>query len=181
MPSQTVIRMPSLVRQSGNMNIQRAPIPGSQTNTFAINALIRNVSGDAKVAVTSAALANQIWGQAAGKTPLTADRPPVVIPAHPSVANPVWAFDLSNDAEIDINGGVANGTDVTIGAALGTAPVVGTGYNMLVPTTGTYAGIPFLDTATVTFPAFIVTAIVDPVTDYNPRVRVKVNPAALQP
>lgn len=179
MATQATIQMPILNRQTNNMNIQRGPMPAKQTDTFLLGALVKNVSGEIQVAATAD---TAIWGLAAGKTPLTADKPPTVIPAHPTVANPVWAFDLSNGAELIMNVGAISANALVVGASAKTTADVtlGTAYGLGVATSGTYAGYPVVDPTNTTQDMFVVLEKIDPSTVYNGRVRVRVLEAALQ-
>jgi hypothetical protein len=179
MATQQFVTQPRLTRQNGNMNIQRGPMPSDQTAVFKIGALTKIVSGLVVVSVTADTI---IWGQAAGKTPLTADKPPVVIPAHPTVANPAWVFDLSNGAELIMNVGAISGTALVIGASakLTSDVTIGAQYGLAVPTTGTYAGVCVLDPTNTTQKLFTVVALIDDNTYYNGRVRVRVLDTAIQ-
>lgn len=177
MAIQSTILMPRLREEIGtNLDVMRPVIPASATNTFLQNALVKNVSGELKVCVTAETL---VWGQAPCPSFPSGTRPPTSM-----FGNSVWAWDLSK-AQLEINTGKANGTDVTIGTSTTNSPgavTVGTAYGILVPTTGTYAGVPFLDPTNTTNLVFRVAGFkpgVDP-TDYNGRLFVTLVPAALQ-
>ncbi len=175
MATQAFIYVPKLVRQKENMNIQRAPITDG-SNSFLAGALVK---------ISSAALATlatadvTIYGQTPDASHAATDKPPTAL-----YGEMHYPWDLGLGAELEINVGAANGSDVTIGASAKTPGdvAVGTSYGILVPTTGAYAGVPFLDPTNTTNLIFKVVAFVDGVgsTDYNGRVRVTIVPTTIQ-
>jgi hypothetical protein len=169
--------MPSLIQERGtNMDVQRSPIPADSGQAFKIGALVKNVSGEAVVCVTAETL---VWGQTPTDAFADGTRPPTSL-----YNNLVYAFDLQN-AVLEINTGKANGTDVTLGTSTTNsagACTIGTSYGILVPTTGTYAGVPFLDPTNTTNDVFTVTGYIagQDNDDYNSRLYAKLVAAAIQ-
>lgn len=176
MATQATIHMPTLLQEQGtNMNVQRAPIPAAAAQTFKIGALVKAVSGEAVILATDNTV---IWGQTPTNAFADGTRPPTSL-----YNDNVYAFDLRN-AILEINTGTPTGTDVVIGASAQTAAdcTIGTAYAICVPTTGDYAGVPFLDPSDTGNDLFIVTGFIagQDNDDYNSRVYAKIVPAALQ-
>jgi hypothetical protein len=80
-----------------------------------------------------------------------------------------WPFSIAG-LQFLINIGHLNGTDVHVGAAGGAKQLsdvaIGTSYGVAVPTTGTYAGIPFLDPTNTT--QLLLTVVDKPTVFINP-------------
>lgn len=170
------IFMPDLTRQLGNMNVQKPPVSDG-ANSFLAYALVYITAGALAVVPTAGVLC---YGQTPDKSHTATEGQPDA----PFGQNH-YPFD-PRLAEFEINIGHADGTDVHVGAA-GSAKQrsdvsIGTKYGILTPTTGTYAGVNFLDPTNTTDDFFEVVGFVDgtAATDYNPRVRAKLIEAVIQ-
>lgn len=174
MATQAQITMPSPFRNSENMAKQRSK-QSDGGNTFIAGAFVKLATG---VLATLATGDVVIYGQTPDKSHLSTDRPPDAL-----YGENHWPFDLAG-VQFDINVGHANGTDVTIGASAKTPADVtlGSQYGILVPTTGVYAGVPFLDPTNTSTKLFRVISKVDGVaeTDQNGKVRAQLIGSVIQ-
>lgn len=161
---------PEFVSVEGNNFIQRQ-VQTNSTNSFAARTLVYLYSGALKAVGTAGVL---IYGQTPDISHASTEYPPQAF-----FGQNHYVFDpKSVTCEINI-GSVANTTDVTQGQA-GSAPqpsslTIGSSYGIYVPSTGTYAGVQFLDPTNTSNLLFEYLGLPDSTqpTDYNGRVRVK--------
>lgn len=174
MARQAPILQPEMVRTAGNMFYQK-PIAPDSTNTFKAGTLVYLVAGVLTLVPTDGVL---VYGQTPDISHAATEIPPqALFGENHYVFSPL-------ESEIEINLGTLSGTAIVIGASAAKPAdvVVGTQYGIAVPTTGTYAGIQFLDPTEVTALLFQVVGIPDGVLtdDQNGRVRVKIIPSKIQ-
>lgn len=174
MAIQAPILMPELVRQWGNMNVQK-PIVGDSTNTFKARALLTITAGVLVLIATDGVL---IYGQTPDKSHAATEIPPdAFFGENHYVFSPL-------DAEFEINVGALSSTAIVVGpsAAKPGDVVIGGQYAIATPTTGDWAGYQFLDPTDTTNKLFQVVGKVDGVndSDQNGRVRVKIVPVCIQ-
>lgn len=177
MARDAAILMPDLVRQFGNMFVQKAVAPDS-TNTFKAGALVTLTAGALVLVATDGVLC---YGITPDKSHAATDGvPEAMFGENHYVFSPL-------DAEIEINIGHLSGTAIVAGAANSAKTpadvVLGGEYAIATPTTGTWAGFQFLDPTDTTNKMFRVVGFVDGVLtdDANGRVRVKLIPSTIQP
>lgn len=174
MARQAPILQPELVRISGNM-FQQKPVAPDSTNTFKAGTLVYLVAGVLTLIPSDGVL---IYGQTPDISHGSTEIPPqALFGENHYVFSPL-------DGEIEINVGVVSAGALVIGssAAKPSDVTIGTQYGIALATSGTYAGIQFLDPTEVTALLFQVTSMVDGVLsdDYNGRVRVKIIPSKIQ-
>ncbi len=177
MPDSPILR-PDLVRQFGNMFVQR-PIAPDSSNTFAAFSLVYLVSGVLTLVATDGVL---VYGLTPDASKAATDTvPQAFFGENHYVFSPV-------DAEFEINVGHLSGTALVVGAASSAKTpadvVLGAEYGIATPTTGTYAGYQVLDPTETTATLFRVVGFVDGIgatsTYANGRVRVKIIPSKIQ-
>jgi len=174
-----------LVRQFGNMNVQKPPVPDAG-NTFIKGALVYIVAGALAAIPSDGVLC---YGQTPDKSHTATELPPDILPRPVGEGELHYPFSPL-DAEFEINLAVVTAGAPVIGATAQTlaAVVVGGQYGITIATTGQYAGLQFLDPTEVTALLFQVVAIdvkapdgqTQASDDYNPRVRVKIIPSKIQ-
>lgn len=171
----TPIKTPQLVRQNGNLNIQKAGVSNS-TNTFLAGSFVQLSSGVLQAVPTSSATASTklVHGWVGEASTSATDIPPVAF-----FGAKHYPFDVTNvEFEINITDG---STNVGASGPTQSAVTVGSSYGMVRPTSGDYTGVQMLNSAETTNVVFVVTSLGDGAsTDTNPRVRVKILPAAIQ-
>lgn len=171
--------MPNLVRQFGNMNVQRPPVSDGG-NTFKANALVKLASGALALVATDDVVC---YGQTPDKSHASTDTVPETLPRGPGEGENHYVFSPL-DAEFEINLGSLSGTAIVTGASAAKPAdvVIGGVYGIATPTTGTWAGFQFLDPTETTATLFQVVGFVDGVLsdDQNGRVRVKIIPSKIQ-
>ena len=153
-------------------------------NTFPAKSIVVYTGGYLAAIATQAVLA-------CGISPDASHAAGVVSVPDALKADRHWPFDLTG-AQLLINIAHPNGTDIYVGAAQSAKQLsdatIGTSYGVVVPTTGTYAGIPCLDVTNTTQLLFKVIdkpLQLDPLTKqtsttYNAQVLVEVLPACIQ-
>jgi hypothetical protein len=192
MPRQTPISQPKLVRQSGNLNTQKPPISNS-TNKILAGDLVYITGGALARVPTDGVLA---YGFSPGAAVATTATPPESLPMGVGSAGQLYPFDLSDQAEIEINIGSLSANAVA--SAVASDVTIGTAYGVCIPTSGTLGrtltnqgttlGTQILDVTDTTNTLLVVTGFVetqDPDTpvlsdDLNPRVRCKIIASKLQ-
>lgn len=171
------ILMPDLVRQFGNMFVQK-PIASDGANTFKAGAFVYLVAGVLTLVPSDGVL---VYGQTPDKSHAATEYPPEAI-----FGENHWVFSPL-DAEFEINVGVVTAGALVVGEAGNAAQVedvvLGGAYGIATATSGAHAGFQFLDPTETAATLFIVTGFVDNVTStaYNGRVRVKIIPSKVQP
>lgn len=185
MPNQIPLLMPDLVRQFGNMNVQKPPVTDG-SNTFLAKALVYIASGALAVIPTDGVLC---YGQTPDKSHTATELPPEILPRPVGEGELHYPFSPL-DAEFEINlAELSSNAPVTGASAATLADVeVGVAYGISTATSGPYAGMQFLTPSETTATLFIVTSKdvlapngqVQAADDYNPRVRVKIIPAKIQ-
>lgn len=171
---QIPLKMPDMTRTQGNMFIQR-PVVGDASNTFLGGALVTITAGALILVATGGVL---VYGQ----VPDNSQPPGQILPVAFFGENH-WVFSPL-DSEIEMNIAALSANAPVIGASAKTLAdvVVGTTYGIATATSGTYAGMQFLDPTNTSNLLLQVTGIVDGMLagDFNPRVRCKVLPACVQ-
>lgn len=179
MPRQAPILMPDLVRQFGNMNVQK-PAVSDSSNTFKARALVYLASGVLAIVPTDGVLC---YGITPDKSHTSTETVPEILPRPLGEGENHYVFSPL-DAEFEINVGSLSSNELIIGASAETPAdvVIGTKYGIATATSGDYAGYQVLDPTDTTNLIFQVVAKVDQVldTDYNGRVRVKIIPSCIQ-
>ena len=160
-------------RRLDNLHLQKGPQPNGAT-AFTARSFVKLASG---VLTPFVSADTACFGQAPGPSHDSADLPPVSLHA-----NMHWCFD-PKDAIFIVNITDASGN---VGQANG-APqlsevVIGTSYNLLRPTTGTYTGYQMLNVDTTAAPFFKVVGIYpnQSLSDYNGLVLVKIVESIIQ-
>lgn len=172
---QAVIKRAEITRTLGNMFVQKGPVTDA-ANTLVGGDLVKIAAGALVRIATNEVL---LFGQVLDKSHASTDIPPeAFFGENHYVIDP-------RDCILEINIGAANGADVQTGTTGKnvTDLVLGTSYEVYVPTTGTYTGYPFLDPTASVVPLFIWVGRVDGQqdTDANTRVLVKPVPTTIQP
>lgn len=181
---QIPLRMPDLIKQFGNMNVQKPPITDG-SNTFLAQALVYITSAALAAIPTAGVLC---YGQTPDKSHTSTERAPDILPRPTGEGELHYPFSPL-DAEFEINIAALSANAPVIGASAKVLAdvVVGTAYGIATATSGPYAGMQFLDPTETTNTLFIVTAIpakpdgsAQAAADFNPRVRVKIIPSKIQ-
>lgn len=184
MPRQIPLLLPELVRQFGNMNVQKPPVTDGG-NTFLAKALVYITAGALAAIPTDGVLC---YGQTPDKSHTATELPPEILPRPIGEGELHYPLSLL-DAEFEINLAALSANAPVMGATAQTLAAVAIGgvYGIATATSGPYAGFQFLDPTEVTATLFQVVAIpANPdgtpqaTDDYNPRVRVKIIPAKIQ-
>lgn len=171
------VKNPTLVKQIGNMNVQREKLDEAATQTWLPNSLVTNTSGALVLVATAGVL---VYGLTPDGSHLSTDKPPVAFNGQTH-----WPFDLSNtELEISVIGATrtlnatdAEWQDVTIGAQ----------YGIYTETANTAGKAPkntqMLDLSNTTNKLFTVLGPASDtvaLTDTNVRVRVALVPTTIQ-
>lgn len=179
MPKQIPLQQPDLVRQFGNMNVQK-PAISDGGNTFLARSLVY-ITGGALAAIPTAGVL--CYGITPDKSHTSTERAPEILPRPFGEGELHYPFSPL-DAEFEINLAALSANAPVIGAAAQTlaAISVGTAYGINTATSGQYAGMQFLNPADTTNTLLIVVGIPagQASDDYNPRVRVKIVPSKIQ-
>lgn len=165
------ISQPELVRQFGNLNVQRG-VMSDGASEFLAKSLVYITAGVIAAVPTAGVL---VYGWCADKSRLATDPVPEAI-----FGENHWPFSL-NDAEIEIN--ITNDAE-EVGAAGPqlSSVAIGTAYGLVRLAAGADIGKQCLNVEDVTTTLLVVTGIPDgqALTDRNGRVRCKVIPSKIQ-
>lgn len=169
--------MPRLVRQSGNMEIQKPPVSNGGNSFLAGSFVV--ISSSILAAVATAGVL--CYGWVPDVSHLSTDQPPVTF-----YGQNHYPFNPSPGAEFELNVGTLSSNALVVGQANSavqqSAAVIGTSYGIARATSGTYSGYQVLDTSNTTNLIFTVLGYPDNTlsTDYNGLVRVKLVAATIQ-
>lgn len=171
-----IIRQPAIVRQFGNMQVQKPPLSDA-SNDFLAGSFVKIASGALAACVTDDLVC---YGWCPDRS-----KAPTELPPEAPFGENHYPFSPSDNAEFEIN--ITNGAG-TIGEAGGApqraAVAIGSSYGILRLTSGAHIGKQMLAADDTTNTLFTVVGFVDgeqgSATIYNPRVRVKVIQSKIQ-
>lgn len=167
---------PAIVRQFGNMQVQKPPVSDG-SNDFLAGSFVKLSSGNLAACATDDVVC---YGWCPDKSHAPTDMPPEAL-----YGENHWPFSPDDNAEFEINITSGAGTFGQANSAPQRSAVsIGSSYGILRMTSGVHNGKQFLAADDTTNTLFTVVGWVDGVNGaadtYNPRVRVKVIKSKIQ-